>query len=223
MMYQIRKLPIIQGIFRRSRKRVRTLLLERLMSSLFQIHILPPTTRPYGHHPLFETAYHQDVTNPSQYKDGLDSYFIGYMNNDKRDSISSYCKKPDIYGMPLLKTTPTSNTSTIFLIYTIHTKNSTNNHRAAQKSIFSIYIHGYRSDTGTQAGMCGEHCRWGCIPCRAGGRVLGQYRSDQAELKNPRAARIIWYLLTPLVNPTIVPLAYWSQYGAPNPVNAGTT
>ncbi len=44
-----------------------------------------------------------DVTNPSQYKDGLDSYFIGYMNNDKRDSISSYCKKPDIYGMPLSK------------------------------------------------------------------------------------------------------------------------
>lgn len=42
-----------------------------------------------------------DVTSPSQYKDGMDSYFIGYMKNDKKKSISSYCKNPDIFGMSL--------------------------------------------------------------------------------------------------------------------------
>ena len=37
-----------------------------------------------------------------------------------------------------------------------------------------------------------------------------------------RAALIIWFLLAPLVNPKIAPLAYISQWGAPNPVKAGT-
>lgn len=42
-----------------------------------------------------------DVTDSSQYTDGMDSYFIGYMRNDKKKSISSYCKNPDIFGMSL--------------------------------------------------------------------------------------------------------------------------
>ena len=36
-------------------------------------------------------------------------------------------------------------------------------------------------------------------------------------------ARMMWYLLQPRVRPTMVPRAYWSQWGAPRPVKAGTT
>ena len=38
-----------------------------------------------------------------------------------------------------------------------------------------------------------------------------------------RAARAMWHLLVPLVRPMIMPLAFWSQWGAPRPTNAGTT
>ncbi|MNP54062.1 hypothetical protein D3C76_1485890 [compost metagenome] len=36
-------------------------------------------------------------------------------------------------------------------------------------------------------------------------------------------ARMMWFEFTPRVRPKIAPRAYGSQYGAPRPVNAGTT
>ena len=42
-----------------------------------------------------------DITSYSKYKDGMDSYFIENLKQDRKTSISSYRKNPDIFGTPL--------------------------------------------------------------------------------------------------------------------------
>ena len=41
--------------------------------------------------------------------------------------------------------------------------------------------------------------------------------------RDSSVALMMWYLFTPRVRPVMTPLAKGSQYGAPRPVNAGTT